>query len=240
MSRIFGGTLKTFSIFAVLLILTGLAVAEEKAPMKVVRVTGTSDVKVVPDQAVIEIGVEKQSPSASVAKHAEDAAARGILNSLRANGIAEKDVQTTYLSLQPQSITRKGVRISYFVAEQTLSVTVRDLAKLDALLEALVRAGGNRIDSIRYETSDLRKYRDQARELAVKAAREKAHALAQALGQEIGKAQSIEEMANYGYSSAMANGFVFAEKERDRAGEPATAAGQSTVSASVIVSFELN
>ncbi len=181
-------------------LLASLAAAEDRLPPKVVRVVGTAEVKVVPDRAVIEIGVEKQDPNASVAKHAEDAAARRILATLRTNGIDEKDIQTTFLSLQPQSYTRKGVRISYFVAAQTMTITVRDLAKLDTLLEALIKAGGNRIDSIGYETSDLRKYRDQARDEAVKAAREKAGALAKALGQDIGKAQSIEEVPDYGFS----------------------------------------
>src|SRR5262249_35910517 len=162
----------------------------ERPLTKVVRVTGTSEVKVEPDRAVIELGVEKEDPSASAAKRAEDAASRRILAALRANGIDEKDIRTTFLSLQPQAGYRKNLRFTSFVAAKTMSVTVRDIPRLDALLESLVKAGGNRIDSIVYETSDLRKYRDQARELAVKAAREKAQALAQALGQQIGKAQS--------------------------------------------------
>ena len=185
--------MKPLKIVVALLVLTGLTVAEDKLP-KVVRVVGTSEVKVVPDQAVIELGVEKQSASASMAKKSADAAARSILASLHANGVDEKDIQTTFLSLQPQFDYKKGMRISYFVAEQTITVTVRDLTKLDTLLESLIKAGGNRIDSIQYETIDLRKYRDQARDLAVKAAREKAEALAKALGQEIGKAYSIEEV----------------------------------------------
>jgi uncharacterized protein YggE len=198
---------------------------------------------VVPDRAVIELGVEKQDASASIAKQAEDATARRILASLRASGIDEQDIQTTYLSLQPQFNYRKGMRISYFVAEQTMSVTVRDLTKLDALLESLIKSGGNRIDSIQYETSDLRKYRDQARELAVKAAREKAAALASALGQEIGKAYTIEEIPDSNYSNVWgytSNTTAFGNSGGTRAhGGPTMAAGQRTISASVTVSFDL-
>ena len=223
-----------FCVFA------GLAMAEDRLPSKVIRVVGTAEVKVVPDRAVIDIGVEKQDPSASVAKHAEDAAARRILVALRTFGIDEKDVQTTYLSLQPQSYTRKGVRISYFVAAQTMTITVRDLSKLDTLLETLIKAGGNRIDSISYETSDLRKYRDQARGEAVKAAREKAGALATALGQDIGKAQSIEEVPDYSFSAGLQANTNFEAFSRDKAAAPTIAAGQKTISASVTVSFELN
>lgn len=220
--------------------LASLAMAEDKLPPKLVRVVGTAEVKVVPDRAVIDIGVEKQDPRASIAKHAEDAAARRILAALRENGIDEKDIQTTFLSLQPQSYTRKGVRISYFVAAQTMTITVRDLTKLDTMLEALIKAGGNRIDSIAYETSDLRKYRDQARSEAVKAAREKAGALAKALGQDIGKAQSIEEVPDYGFSAGLLANTSFENSSRDKVAAPSIAAGQKTISASVTVSFELN
>jgi uncharacterized protein YggE len=225
---------------AALFLATTIAVAEDRLPPKVVRVVGTSEVKVVPDRAVIEIGVEKQNSSATVAKQMADATARRLLASLRANGVDDKDVQTTFLSLQPQFDYRKGMRISYFVAEQTLSVTVRDLARLDSLLESVIKAGGNRVDSIQYETSDLRRYRDQARDLAVKAAREKAHALAQALGQDIGKPYSIEEMPEFGddISAGIAGNDKEIANERTRG--PATAAGQRTIRARVIVSFDLN
>jgi uncharacterized protein YggE len=205
--------MKLWKIALVLCVFGGLAAAEDKLPARFVRVTGTSEVMVVPDRAVIEVGVEKQDPRASVAKHAEDAAARGILAALRANGIEDKDVQTTFLSLRPSYYTRKGVRTDFFVATQTMTIMVRDIARLDTLLEALVKAGGNRIGSIGYETSDLRKYRDQARDLAVKAAREKAGALAKALGQEIGRAQSIEEVPeSEGYSVANTRGYGYAER----------------------------
>jgi hypothetical protein len=229
--------MKRFTIAVAVVLLTGLIFAEDKAPSNFVRVAGTAEVKVIPDRAVIELGVERQNASASVAKQSADAVARRILESLHANGVDEKDIQTTYLSLRPQSSYNKKVRTSYFVAQQTMSVTVRDLSKLDTLLQELIAAGGNRIDSVEYETSDLRKYRDQARELAVKAAREKAQAMAHALGQEIGKAQSIEEATeSRGYG--VANNYIeeggFARKFAS------TSAGQTRVSASVTVSFELN
>jgi hypothetical protein len=229
--------MKRFTIALAVVFLTVFGLAEDKLPTRFVRVAGTAEVKVVPDRAVIELGVERQSPSASTAKQAEDSVARKILDSLNANGVDEKDIQTTYLSLRPHSNYHKGVRTaSYFVAQQTLSVTVRDLSKLDTLLQGLIAAGGNRIDSVEYETSDLRKYRDQARELAVKAAREKAQAMAHALGQEIGKAQSIEEATeSRGY--ALANNYI--EEGGFPRKSPSTSAGQARISASVTVSFEL-
>ncbi len=231
--------MKSFVVAMTIVLFAGLTFAQDKAPVRFVRVSGTAEVKVIPDRALIELGVERQNASASLAKQAEDAAARKILDRLHANGIEEKDIQTTYLSLRPQYNYRKGMRISYFVAEQTLTVTLRDLTKVDKLLQELINAGGNRINSIQYETSEPRKYRDQARDLAVKAAREKAQALAHALGQEIGKAQSIEETAESGFiqTAFFYNNSV--EETRGVSRSPATSAGQNRISASVTVSFEL-
>ena len=232
--------MKLTKIALLVAMLAGLAAAEEKTPSRFVRVTGTSEVKVVPDRAVIEIGVEKRNPSASAAKHVEDAAARGILAALRAQGVDDKDIQTTYLSLQQQSSYVNKKRIYFFVASQVLAVTVHDISKLDALLEAIVQAGGNQINSIAYETSELRKYRDQARDLAVKAAREKAQALAHALGQEVGRAQTIEEVPELSYYSGNVQVSAYAEDTRGRYAGPSLAPGQKSITASVTVSFELN
>jgi uncharacterized protein YggE len=233
-----GGIMRFVTSILALLLLVGMVSAEERSMQKFVRVVGTSEVKVVPDRAVIDVGVEKQDPRAATAKHAEDAIIRKILASLRANGIDEKDMQTTYLSLQPRTIYVKKVRTSCFVAEQTLTVTVHDLSKLDGILESLVKAGGNRIDQISYEVSDLRKYRDQARNLAVKAAQEKAEALARAVGQNIGKAQTIEEVNDtaYGYNANS----TFGNEDKIRLPAPSIALGQKTITASVSVAFDLN
>jgi len=235
--------MKLTRIALVVTMLAGLAAAEEKSPSRYVRVTGTSEVKVVPDRAVVGIGVEKRDPSATAAKHAEDAAARRLLAALRAHHIDDKDIQTTYLSLQQQSSYVNKKRVYFFVASQSLTVTVRDISQLDALLEILVQAGGNQINSVVYETSELRKYRDQARDLAVKAAREKAQALARALGQDIGRAQIIEEVPELAYyynSAGLMQNSSYPEASVSRGAGPSLAPGQTSITASVTVSFELN
>jgi uncharacterized protein len=226
-------------VFVASLLLTGLSLAQDKPTPNLVRVTGTSEVKVVPDKAVIYIGVEKENASAMAAKHAADSAARNLLSTLSSNGLDAKDMATTFLSLQPRTVYVKHVRVSTFVAEQTLAVTVRDISKLDSLLEALVKAGGNRIDSIQYDVSEPRKYRDQAREMAVVAAKEKAQALANALGQQIGKAHSVEESSEYSPQQFFYNSSVAGSPSKMRESGPSTAPGERTVTASVTIAFQL-
>ena len=208
---------------------------------KIVKTTGTAEIKVTPDKAVIQVGVERQSATAKSAKIAVDKTSQRILAALNAAGIEGKDIQTAYLELQPTSYYEKHVRINNFTATQSLSVTIRDLSHLDSVMDAVMSAGANRIDGIEYQSSELRKYRDQARDEAAKAAKEKAVALAQALGNQIGKTYSIEEVQQWSGYAAMGGlaANAVAVPEVAPPPPPSTAPGQLTVTASVIVSFDL-
>ncbi|HEX7286655.1 MAG TPA: SIMPL domain-containing protein [Candidatus Angelobacter sp.] len=230
--------MKSLMKAACLLFAATFAAAQNQTPQipaKLVRVVGTAEIKVTPDLALIELGVRKQDASADLAMRAASLSASKLLETLHANGIADNDIQTTFLALTPTMETRKGIKTTYFVAEQTISIVIRDLSKVEPLIQWLLKSGGNRIGSIDYDTSEIRKYRDQAREMAVKAAREKAKALAAALGQDIGKAISIEEAPGNVYRS---NASAEVQLPHKLAGG-SIAAGQTTVSASVTVAFEL-
>src|SRR5215469_3784259 len=168
---------------------------------KIVKTTGTAELKVAPDQASIQLGVERQSATAKYAKAEVASTSRKILAALKELNIEDKDIQTAYLYLEPMVDYRKGLRITNFTAEQSLSITVRDLSKLDAVMDAVIAAGANQIGGIQYQSSDLRSYRDQARDAAALVAREKA----EALGNQIGKTYSIEEVPQpEGYYGAVA------------------------------------
>ena len=89
-----------------------LAPAQEPcASPKIVKTTGTAEVKVTPDRAVIQIGVERQSATARGAKANVDSTSRKILAALKTSGVEDKDIQTAYLDLQPTSYYRKNVRM---------------------------------------------------------------------------------------------------------------------------------
>jgi len=233
--------MKKLAVGAVVCLAFCLAQGQEPcARPKIVKTTGTAEIKVTPDRAVIRVGVERQSATAKSAKASVDNASRKILAALKAATIDEKDIQTAYLDLQPTSYYEKHVRINNFTATQSLSVTIRDLSHLDSVMDAVMSAGANRIDGIEYQSSELRKYRDQARDEASKSAKEKAVALAQALGNQVGKTYSIEEVQQWDGYSVM--GGLAANVGLVRNGAPpppSTAPGQLTVTASVIVSFDL-
>jgi uncharacterized protein len=232
--------MKKLAVVAVVCLAFCLAQGQEPcAPPKIVKTTGTAEIKVTPDRAVIRVGVERQSATAKSAKAAVDNTSRKILAALKAASIDDKDIQTAYLDLQPTSYYEKHVRINNVTATQSLSVMIRDLAHLDTVMDAMMSAGANRIDGIEYQSSELRKYRDQAREEATKAAKEKAVALSQALGNEVGKTYSIEEVQQWDGYSMVAGLAANVAEERTRESAPSTAPGQLTVTASVIVRFDL-
>jgi uncharacterized protein YggE len=232
--------MKAFIAVVSLLLAATLAGGQEACPLpKLVKTIGTAEVKVRPDEAMIQLGVERQSPTAKAAKAAVSSTSRKLLAALKRLGLEDKDMQTAYLNLDLMIDYRKGVRIVNFTAEQSLSVKVRDLSKLDDVMDAVIAAGANRIDGVEYQSSELRKYKDQARDEAAKAAQEKAEALAEALGTQIGKTHSIEEVQQddrYPYSLALPS-VVIAGMPDKRA--PSTAPGELTVKASVVVSFDL-
>jgi uncharacterized protein len=205
---------------------------------RIVRTMGTAELKVTPDQALIQLGVERQSAKARNAKAAVADASRKILAALKGLGIEGKDIQTEYLYLQPMIDYRNGLRISSFTAQQSLSVKLRDLSKLDDVMDVVVSAGANRIEGVEYQSSELEKYRAQARDVAAKDAREKADALAKGLGNQIGKTYSIDEVQQNEteYPYVLGGNAPMADK---RSREPSTAPGQLTVTASVIVAFDL-
>jgi len=119
--------MKNFAVVALICLALNVARGQGPcAPPKVVKTTGTAEIKVTPDRAVIQVGVERQSLIAKTAKNAVDSTSRKILAALKAQGIEDRDIQTAYLALQPSSYYEKRVRINNFTASQTLSVTVRD------------------------------------------------------------------------------------------------------------------
>jgi len=233
--------MKTTTVLLVLCFSAFISQGQEACPNpKIVKTTGTAELKVTPDKAVVELGVERQSATAKEAKAAVTYTSRKILAALKALNVEDKDIQTAYLYLQPMIDYRKGVRITNFTAGQSLSVTLRDLSKLDGVLDAVISAGANQIGGIEYQSSDLRKHRDQARDEAAKAAREKAEALAKALGNEIGKTHSIEEVhQTEGYYGPMAGFAANIGLDKRSSAAPSTAPGELTVKASVVVSFDL-
>jgi uncharacterized protein YggE len=223
--------------------------AGETSP-RLITVTGDADVKVAPDEVILVLGVENADRNLSVAKKQNDDRTARILTTLKNFGVESKHIQTDQFRVEPRysdSYTRLDV--SSYLVSKTIVVTLKDIAKFEDVQSAVLDAGASRFYSIQFRTTELRKYRDQARELAVRAAQEKATAMAKTLGQKIGKPQSIQENYSNWYSwydrwwggggSMSQNVVQNVSGPSASSDDSAFAPGQITINARVTVSFEL-
>ena len=219
------------------------------APSRTVRVSGDAEVLVVPDEAVLRLGVETLDADLTDAVAQNTRAVEAVAEVARRAGVAELHIATDYLDVQPQraSRDRNGLSIPEvygYRVRRSVTVTVRDLDAFDTLLRDAVAAGANTVHGVDFQTTELRRYRDQARAEAVAAAREKAEALAAGLGQSVGAPLSISERGQGGwrYGSGWGSGFGpgAIQNVSVSAGAPSAAApGQISVRAGVDVTFAL-
>lgn len=178
-----------------------------------VKVTGTAEIQVVPDTATISFTVTRRDKTVAVAKRQNDELIAKITATAKRFNIAATDVKTDYIRVSETTRREKikGSDADYtdvpdgYLVSRSLVIKLRDISKFEAFLAALLDGGVNDVGSVAFTSSDLRKYKDQARAQAVRAAQEKAQALAKELGQTIGKAVSIEENDIDGYRSPAAN-----------------------------------
>lgn len=185
------------SLSRVLLILVGfaLALASAQAAERTVTVTGEATVGVAPDTAVIRIGVSSQEKTAREAGEANARQMTSVLAAIKASGIAERDIQTSRLSLQPQYDPNKGgtARLTGFQATNQVTVRIRDIDSLPTVLDRAIGAGANEMSGIEFVVSEQSKLLDQARDDAIADARRKAELYARAAGAKVGQVVSISE-----------------------------------------------
>ncbi|OPX42891.1 26 kDa periplasmic immunogenic protein precursor [Ruminiclostridium hungatei] len=161
-----------------------------------ISVTGTADVMVMPDEAVFSLAVETTNLEISKAKSENDTRIKKIKAITNELKIESKYVVTDYINVNPKyTYSNNGESIfKGYTVHRGLVITLKDLAKFEELLTSLLEAGANYIQNVQFKTTQLRKYKDEARTLAIRAAKEKASAMAKELGQTVGKASLIQEV----------------------------------------------
>jgi uncharacterized protein YggE len=148
---------------------------------------------VVPDRVLIQMGVQSNGTTPQNVESANSITINSVIQALKGLGIEEKDIVTDWYVIEPlyedySSLYIKGYRIHNIVA-----ITLRDIGKVNQVIIAALNAGANQVVNVEFYLSDLRKYRDQARQLAMVAAQEKAGDLASAAGAETGCVMNINE-----------------------------------------------
>ena len=159
-----------------------------------ISVTGEATISVPPDRAQISAGVTSDGKTAREASETNNTTMGKVLLALKAASIDEQDIQTSRLTLQPQSAPNRnnGAIVGYRVSNQ-VTVRLRDITKVASMIDLLVGAGANDIGGINFTVSQASKLLDDAREQAVADARRKAEIYAKAAGVTLGEPLSLTE-----------------------------------------------
>jgi len=219
-------------LIGLFVIVASLAPFPVLALEKLVTVTGEATVAVAPDAAMIRIGVSSQDKTAREASDANAKQMTAVLAAIKSNNIAERDIQTSRLSLQPQYDPNKSgtARLTGFQATNQVTVRIRDIGNLAALLDSAISAGANEMSGIEFIVSEQSKLLDRARDDAIADAHRKAELYAKAAGARLGHVVAISEEGSAAPPRPI---------QALRAGAVPISPGEQTLRAVVTVSYEL-
>jgi uncharacterized protein YggE len=205
-----------------------------------ISVSGQGKAPAKPDIASISLGVSALAPSVAEARTQAAASMNAMIDSMKANGVEEKDIQTTSLSIYPEyNYTNDGRQeLRGFRVQNTVNAKIRNIDRTGEIVDQAVEAGGNNaiINSIGFSIDDPEALKKQAREQAVADARARAETLAQAAGVSLGAAINISE-------SSYVPPVYYEGASRDTAGAPAPEtpieAGELDVTVDVSITFAI-
>jgi uncharacterized protein YggE len=237
---------RMLATMAVMMMLVSTRSLAEEQP-RTINTSGESSVYVAPDEVVVNVGIETFDAQLDQAKSANDQAAESLLKAIKAMGIEDKHIQTSNLDIELRyHQNRPEDKIVGFVARRSYAVTLKEVKSFEKLIDVALKNGANRMMGFEFRNTELRKYRDQARKMAIKAAKEKAQDLAGELGCKIGSPRNISEgsMGYLGYhggwggNSYMTQNSVQMNGGGGEGGETMPL-GQIAIRASVSVTFDL-
>jgi len=208
------------------------------ADATLLSVSAQSEAKRVPDVATISAGVVTQAADANAAMRANAVQMDKVMAAIKAAGIAERDIQTSGINLNPQYkyVENQEPTITGYQANNTVNLKVRDIGKLGKVLDALVASGANQVNGPSFEIDQPEEAYDEARRGALEKAQARAAMYAKTLGVRVRRIVSISEGAGFQPPRPMAMmAMARGKAEMDTAVSP----GETTLSANLDVVFEL-
>ena len=206
-----------------------------------IEVFGDGEMLITPDEVVLQLGVETIRTDLDDARRENDKRVSAVLNLLRSSNIDERYIQTDHVRVEPL-YTYKGDRdraLRGFNVRKDMTVTLRDLSQLETLTAGLLKAGTTNIYNYTLRSTEFRKHRDEARLLAIRAAREKAEQAAGALGQKIGPPLRIIEIPLQDVHNPMVVNTSVAQEGSMHNSIQTFAHGRITITSRVKIAFAL-
>ena len=200
-------------------------------------VSASAEATRVPDVASLSTGVVTQAADANAALKANSAQMNKVVAAIRAAGIAERDIQTSGININPQYryAENQPPTITGYQASNTVNIKVRDIAKLGEVLDALVASGANQVNGPSFEIDQPEAAYDEARQAALKKAQARAEMYAKSLGLRVRRIVSISEGGGFRPPMPMMKAMAMDA----RAESAPVAPGETTLSANLDVVFEL-
>ena len=236
------------AIITILSLTRAFSQVSPQPPM--ITVSGSAEVKVAPDEIYVRVGVETRHESLDDAKRENDERVSKALAFLKASDVKGKDVQTDFISVEPSyDYSSSRTKPVTYIVRKSIEVRLTKIDSFESVLTGLLTHGVNAVHGIEFRTSQLRKHRDVARAMAIRAAKEKADALASELGVKRGKVYTINASDLGGwwspsgsywggrYGGGVAQNVVQNAGSPPQTGDGTLSIGQISVSASVNVSF---
>lgn len=189
------------SAFAIVATFLTPAHADEAKLLRSMSLTGHGEVRTAPDLAIVNVGVMSSAATAREALDANTKAMAGVMASLKNAGIEMRDIQTSNFMVNPrydygQNNNQPPNVVGYDVSNN-VTVTVRKLDGLGAVLDQVVSSGSNQINGVMFQVSKPEAATDEARKLAVADAQRKAKVYADASGVTLGNIVSLSEGGGY-------------------------------------------
>jgi uncharacterized protein YggE len=192
-----------------------------------------------PDMAIINLGVttEGQTAAAALAENARRMTA--LTAALRRAGVAERDIQTSNVSVYPQQVYVEGQapRITGYQANNTVTAKVRRVDNTGRVIDAAVGAGGNTVNGVSFAYQNPDEQLDAARRDAIQEARRRAELYANALNLRVHRIVAVTEAG--GFQPPMVPMAMERMQSADGAASTPIAPGQIETRVSVSVTFEL-
>ena len=202
------------------------------------NVSAQAEARRVPDVATISAGVVTQAADGNAAMRQNAEQMAKVMAAIKAAGIAEKDIQTSGISLNPQYryVENEAPSITGYQATNTVSLKVRDITKLGKVLDSLAAQGANQINGPSFQIDQPEPVYDEARLAALKKAKDRAETYAKALDLKVRRIISISEGGGGGFRPVP----MMAMSARGKAEmDTAVSPGETEVSVSLDVVFEL-
>jgi uncharacterized protein YggE len=213
---------------------------------RIITVTGEARVYAEPDKVVVMFGIETWNSDILNAKLENNEIVKKTLTLVKELGILQKDIQTDRLSINPTykdrlRYTNQYNEIEGYLVINSLVITLTEVNKIEELVTKALQSGVNHIMGLEFQTNEYKTYREQARELALKAAKEKAEKMSHVLDQSVGEPIQIREeyTGSSGSTRRMDQVQVYNFQYGDSEISETIALGKISIRAVVTVTFEL-